>query len=259
MISIVIRNKNEAKNLENVLHILKTLYDNEYSEIILVDNYSTDNSIEIAKKYNCNIITITDFTYGKAINLGIEKAKNDCVLLLSSHAIPVGKYFFKSLYETFQSNSKIAGIRFINSYTNYKRAIANDFIIQDGITYGLMAACAVVNKNVWNKIKFDETLVFSEDKDWSQKVIDSGYLIFDCNETFYYFSKITNRQALKRYENEMLAEYQVSNKKFPHTFKIIGSLCYKIAIKNNLDYFKILKKDFNLFFIKLRIKNKLKK
>ena len=259
MISIVIRNKNEAESLESVLLILNTLYYDQYNEIIVVDNQSIDSSVEIAKKHGCTIVTIEDFTYGKAINLGIEQATNDCVLLLSAHAVPVGNYFFKSFYETFQSNPKIAGIRFINSYRNYKRAIANDFIIKDGIKHGLMAACAVVNKKVWNEIKFDETLVFSEDKDWSKKVIDEGYVVLDCNETFYYFSKITTKQALKRYENEMVADYQISNRKFPSIFRITGGFFYKIVLKNNIDYLKTLIKDFSLFFIKLRIKRTLKK
>jgi len=96
MISIVIRNKNEAKALENTLPILIKQYSDYFDEIILVDNNSIDNSIEIAKKYNCKVIVINDFTYGKALNLGIEKASNEHILLLSAHVLPIGASFFKS-------------------------------------------------------------------------------------------------------------------------------------------------------------------
>jgi hypothetical protein len=38
----------------------------------------------------------------------------------------------------------------------------------------LMAACAMVNKKVWHNNKFNEVLLFSEDKEWSARVIKRG-------------------------------------------------------------------------------------
>ena len=69
MFSIVIRNKNEAFYLNRVLHILTTIYSHDFDEIIIVDNNSTDDSLAVAKKYNCKVVNISNFTYGKAINL----------------------------------------------------------------------------------------------------------------------------------------------------------------------------------------------
>lgn len=79
MISIVIRNNNEAVALENILSILTKVYSDDYEEIIIVDNYSSDNSILIAQKYGCKIIKITDFSYGRATNLGIENSISNYV------------------------------------------------------------------------------------------------------------------------------------------------------------------------------------
>lgn len=81
MISIVIRNKNEAKTLENVLSILSKVYFDDYSEIIIVDNYSTDDSVSVAEKYKCKVVYIKDFSYGMATNLGIETTKSDYVFV----------------------------------------------------------------------------------------------------------------------------------------------------------------------------------
>jgi glycosyltransferase involved in cell wall biosynthesis len=77
MISIVIRNKNEAAL--NVLTILTKVYAADFDEIIVVDNNSTDDSRIIAGKFK--IINIESFTYVKTINLGVETAKNNYVLL----------------------------------------------------------------------------------------------------------------------------------------------------------------------------------
>ena len=57
IISIVIRTLNEEKYLEELLSSLRdqNLDDNEL-EIVLIDSGSTDNTIDIAKKYN-SVIT----------------------------------------------------------------------------------------------------------------------------------------------------------------------------------------------------------
>jgi rhamnosyltransferase len=115
-ISIVIRNKNEAVALENTLSILTKVYSNDFKEIIVVDNLSSDESIEIANKYNCKIITIDDFTYGRAINFGINASISNYVLLLSSHAIPVGTAFFENTLIALNNGSKYCRNKIYQQY-----------------------------------------------------------------------------------------------------------------------------------------------
>jgi glycosyltransferase involved in cell wall biosynthesis len=254
MISIVIRNKNEATSLENTLFILTKMYKSEFEEIIIVDNNSTDNSLEIAKEYNCKIVTIVDFTYGKATNLGIKTSTQDYVLLLSSHAVPIGSNFFKSSINKFKENKNIAGIRYINSIENYKRAIKNNFKIIDPLKFGLMTGCAMINKNVWEKHKFDERLVFSEDKHWSDLVVKKGYEIVDLNETFFYEVIRNTKLQLKRYKNETIAYYQLNDTNYQGNLRIIGSFLKKLFISNQIDYLRLLRNDFNLLKVKFQIK-----
>lgn len=259
MISIVIRNKNEAKALENVLTILTKIYSDDFDEIIVVDNNSTDNSRIIGEKFNCKIVEINHFTYGKAINLGIETAKNNYILLLSAHAIPVGNSFFINAMKEFNKNDTIAGLRFINSFENYKRALNNNFVIKEGLNYGLMAACAMVNKKVWLSNKFDEMLLFSEDKEWSARVIDQGYEIRDVNETFFYFLKRDEKSALNRWENETIADHYMKNKPFPSVSKIIISFLYKLVIHHPSDFFKKIRYETKLLKRKFEVKKTLEK
>ena len=259
MVSIVIRNKNEAKYLERTLSILTKLYKDDFDEIVLVDNYSTDNSVAIANSYNCKVVFIKDFTYGKALNLGINNAKNELILLLSSHAIPVGSCFFKNAISVFEANKNCAGVRFINSAKNYERAIANNFEVSDLLNYGLMAACCMISKNVWHNHKFDEELAFSEDKEWSKRVVENGLKIMDCNETFFYDIDRSQASLLKRYKNETLSYYMLnSDKKFPNIGKLILSFLYKMGYVNVLNYFKKLSYDFKIVVINFKIKSILK-
>lgn len=259
MISVVIRNKNEANALENVLSILSRLYFSEINEIVVVDNNSTDNSVEIAQKYNCKVITIDNFSYGRAINNGMQASNSKYVLLLSSHAIPVGTNFFKNTLVALKSAANIAGVRYINSIENYKRAIQNDFEVTEPLKYGLMAGCCIVNREIWEQHKFNENLVFSEDKEWSDRVVKKGFKILDINETFFYFISRDQKSILNRYRNETIAEYQLSKKKFPSPIRSVASFFKKILITNNTRYFKTLGNDLSILKTKFEIYEKLKR
>jgi len=257
MVSIVIRNKNEAQALESILNILRKVYSEDIDEIIIVDNNSTDKSVQIAEKYNCKIVVIESFTYGKAINLGIDNAKNDLVLLLSSHAVPVGNSFFKNSIKEFNINPDLAGIRYINSYSNYIRANNNNFFVKDGLKFGLMAGCAMVSKKVWSNFKFDENLVFSEDKEWSDRIIKAGYFVKDFNETFFYHIIRDEKSSLNRWKNETIAHYQLHGLVFPSIFKIFLTFIKRIILDIPKGTLKSLVKEGKLLFIKLQIRSKL--
>ena len=258
MISIVIRNKNEATALESILNILHKIYIDDISEIIIVDNNSIDQSVDIANKFNCKIIAIDDFTYGKAINLGIEHAQNDLILLLSSHAVPVGNSFFKNSVKEFISNPSLAGMRYINSYSNYLRAVENNFSVKVGLQFGLMAGCAMVNKKIWEEFKFDEELVFSEDKEWSDRVMKAGFEIKDFNETFFYHIQRDEKGLLNRWKNENIAYYKLHNLQYISILNIILSLFFKIGFRLPKEYIGKIIYELRLFFIKLEVRKKLK-
>ncbi|QNK78755.1 glycosyltransferase [Winogradskyella sp. PAMC22761] len=252
-ISVVIRNKNESQSLNWVLNILNTLYSEYLKEIIIVDNYSTDDSLKIADKFNCKIVMIKNFTYGKAINIGIENAKSNYILLLSSHAFPIGDHFFYNALTALKKERNIAGIRFINSFDNYKRAFKNNFIVNEPLKFGLMAGCCIVNKEVWKDFKFNENLSFSEDKEWSQRVSNAGYKILDLNETFFYAIKRTDQDLINRYKNETLSSYQLHKKQYPSIVRIVLSFLKKIVLTNIKFYFKSVKNDYFIFLTKVKI------
>lgn len=259
MISIVIRNKNEAKALENILSIITDVYSGDYKEIIIVDNYSTDNSVEIALKYNCRVVNIKDFTYGRAINVGIEAAVTKYVLLLSAHAIPVGTSFFKNTLAALTANENIAGIRYINSIENYKRAVINNFKVLEPLDSGLMAACALINKEVWAQFKFNEELVAIEDKEWSDRVVKNDFQIIDLNETYFYFIKRTVKGNIARYKNETIASNLVRQKEFLSTTVIWGSFLKNILFANTKKYFESMNREFLLLKAKIEIQKQSKK
>jgi len=73
-ISLVMPAKNEVESLGVVLSEVKNY--NFINEIIIVVDSEDDNSISIAKKYNCKIIIQKNKGYGSAIIEGFQNATN---------------------------------------------------------------------------------------------------------------------------------------------------------------------------------------
>lgn len=82
-ISICVIAKNEEKHMENFLSAIKKHMGTYPYEVIIVDTGSTDNTVEIAKKYTDKIFYfewINDFSAAR--NYSISKANTDWILVL---------------------------------------------------------------------------------------------------------------------------------------------------------------------------------
>ena len=83
MISIVVLTKNEEKN---IVECLKTL---EFcDEIIIIDDYSTDQTVEFVKKLNNPKVTIIPHSHGNDFsekrNYGLSKAKGEWIFFVDA-------------------------------------------------------------------------------------------------------------------------------------------------------------------------------
>lgn len=79
MLSAVIITKNEEDRIKACLESVKWA-----DEIIILDNGSKDNTLNIAKKYTDKIFEINLQDFAAIRNLGIEKAKGDWVLFVDA-------------------------------------------------------------------------------------------------------------------------------------------------------------------------------
>lgn len=80
-LSVCILTKNEASNIESCLDSVKGIAD----EIIILDSFSTDNTIAIAKNYTSKIYFkkwIDDFSFSR--NFTISKAKGEWILVIDA-------------------------------------------------------------------------------------------------------------------------------------------------------------------------------
>ena len=87
-VSIIIRNRNEGEYIGFTLQSCLDFFNKP--EIIIIDNNSTDDSLEIVNMFSdrtdINIHTIDHYTPGKSINLGVKNSTRDTILILSAHS-----------------------------------------------------------------------------------------------------------------------------------------------------------------------------
>src|SRR5579863_452148 len=93
-VSAVIRNRNEAHHMAHVLTALAHQSE-PLHEVVVVDNESSDSSIALAERFGARIVKISrsEFTYGRALNVGIAASSGDAILILSAHSLPIGPHF----------------------------------------------------------------------------------------------------------------------------------------------------------------------
>lgn len=83
MISVIVITKNEEQNIERCLNSVKWC-----DEIIIIDDKSSDKTVEIAKKYNAAVYThALNEDFSSQRNFGLSKARGDWILFVDADEI----------------------------------------------------------------------------------------------------------------------------------------------------------------------------
>ena len=194
LISIIIRTKNEERW---IAHCLSSIFIQDYSnfEVIVVDNESTDHTIEVAKRFPlASISIINDYLPGYALNEGIKASKGEYIVCLSAHCIPKDNQWLKNLIRNFDDKT-VAGVYGRQLPVSFSSDIdKRDLIIVFGLDrreqikdYFFHNANSMLRKDLWDKFPFDETVSNIEDRVWGKAVINQGYkIIYDPDAAVYH-------------------------------------------------------------------------
>lgn len=215
MISVVIRNKNEEKELSFLLKNLRERYSDDIDDIVVLDNLSTDKSREISNFYKARFVTIEGFSYGESANIAAREALNEIVVIFSAHSFPVSHDFFKLIEEKFKGREEeLAGLRCIHNASDYKTYINGIDSAAEPNRAGLIFSGSAFNKRIWAKHPFRKDVRTFEDKEWSIRVLKAGYKIESVCSIFCYDIKRTKRQVFFRYKNDVVGSYQLFHVKY---------------------------------------------
>lgn len=209
MVSVVIRNKNQAGALSFLLKNLTERYSNDISEIVVVDNLSVDASKQVTEQFGARFVTIENFSFGGSANLCASEAKYPIVVIFSAHSYPVSHDFFKLIIKKFENNANLAGLRCLHSPNDYKNFINKVPATIDPNKSGLIFSGAAFSKKVWEKHPFREDVATFEDKEWTVRVLKEGYEIDFVEAIFCYEVKRTRKQLFFRFKNDVLGNYQL--------------------------------------------------
>src|SRR5512135_847882 len=101
--SIVVRAYNEAAHLGRLLEGIakQTVRD---VELILVDSGSTDETVHLASDFGAQIVQIpsSEFSFGRALNLGVSAASREYVVIASGHVHPMYPDWLECLLKPFE-------------------------------------------------------------------------------------------------------------------------------------------------------------
>ena len=125
-ISLIVPSKNEKESLSSVLEELKG-YTNVVGEIIIVVDDIKDNSIQVAKSFDCKIIVQKNKGFGAAIKEGFNNAKYEFGCIFNADYSMDPKYL-DELALVSENTDFVFGSR----YTNDNESGSND---DDIITY----------------------------------------------------------------------------------------------------------------------------
>ena len=193
-ISVIIRNKNEEKYIG---YAIQSVLDNFYRpEIIVVDNESIDDSLNIVKSFSFSDVKtykMNSYTPGKSINFGVSKCSNDYILILSAHS-EIKSCNFKPIISKLETHC-VVGCKQIPIWKGRKinrRYVWANFLNHDEINYFskdenryfLHNAFAFYKKETLLKYPFDENLVGKEDRYWINDRIKDGMSSYYDAKTF---------------------------------------------------------------------------
>jgi glycosyltransferase involved in cell wall biosynthesis len=183
-VSIIIRTKNEERW---IAHCLDVVFQQSHKniEVIVIDNNSTDETIEKASHFDIRLVSIDKYRPGLALNEGIRRSTGDVIACLSAHCIPTNEYWLENLIRHLEVD-KVAGV--------YGRQVpmsfSSDQAKRDLLTvFGLDVkvqkrdpffhnANSAFLRETWEAYPFDEEVTNIEDRVWGEQVIRSGFRIY---------------------------------------------------------------------------------
>lgn len=212
--SIVIRAFNEAAHLPRLFQGIRaqTVQD---VEVILVDSGSTDDTVAIAEANGAKIVHIRpeEFTFGRSLNLGVQAASHELVVIASAHVYPVYPDWLEQLLKPF-ANPKIAvtyGKQRGPATAKYsEQQIFRRWYPDRSDPFQTHPFCnnanAAIRRSLWEQRPYDESLTGLEDLDWAKWAMEQGFgVAYVAEAEIIHVHNETPRGVYNRYRREAIA------------------------------------------------------
>lgn len=218
-ISIVIRSLNEAAHLPALFERIAR-QTRAPDEVILVDSGSTDDSVAIGERAGARIVTLlrSEFTFGRALNVGCGAAAGDLFVFASAHTYPAGEQWLQRLVAPLEAHADVALVygrqigdeRTAFSESEVMRRWFPDASDPDQEHPFCNNANCAVRASVWRTHGYDETLTGLEDVAWAFRVQQDGHRIwYEADAVIVHVHEERFAQTVNRYRREAIAHKRI--------------------------------------------------
>ncbi len=209
-------------------------------QTILVDSGSTDATLAIASNFPVEIITIPpeDFSFGRALNVGLASVGTEVAVLASAHVYPLYDTWIERLTAPF-AEPEIA-----LTYGRQKTPPDGRFSERKILARWFPArsvprqrhpfcnnANAAIRLSTWADQPYDEHLTGLEDLDWAKKALATGHLVsYVAEAPVAHVHDESFAEIANRYRREAIAHKEI----YSEQRMSLGS-AFRLGVVNAMD------------------------
>lgn len=217
-VSIIITTKNEEQSIANLLNsVNKQSYKN--IEVLVVDNYSTDKTFKIVKKYDVKAYTRGPERSAQR-NFGAKKARGKYLLFLDAD-MELSKKVIEECVEKVNNNPEIGTIvipevSIATTFWEKVKAFERSFYNESG-DFDTDAA-RFISKEAFKKAGgYDETITGPEDWDLPETIRELGYKAERIKAVIYHHERLFSiwTSAKKKFYYGLRAHRYLNKHKIP--------------------------------------------
>jgi len=217
-VSLVIRCFNEEAHIGRLLTgvVRQTRVP---AQIIVVDSGSTDATLAIASTFPVEIVTIApeDFSFGRALNLGLAAARTDLAVLASAHVYPLYDSWIERLVAPFGApeTALTYGRQQADGSSRFsERQLLAQWFPARSVQRQRHPFCnnanAAIRRTVWSEQPYDEDLTGLEDLDWARRTLAAGHVIsYVAEAPVAHVHEESFAQIVNRYRREAIAHKEI--------------------------------------------------
>jgi rhamnosyltransferase len=222
-VSIIILTKNAGPNFSGLLDVLFSQKFEGTYEILVIDSGSSDETLQIVQRYPVKLTRIkpADFHHGKTRNLGAELASGEILAYITQDSLPLNDNWLQSLVRPFKdpNTAMVIGRQlpwqttkppekfFYAYYFPTHKIVVN---VKDSGYYRdnvfISNVSSSIRKSVWQKFRFSDKLILTEDKEFAKRVLSAGRnIVYEPEAAVYHAHDFSIRTIFRR-----SAEYGIS-------------------------------------------------
>jgi rhamnosyltransferase len=218
LISVIIPVRNGGEDLRRCLEAIRRQETGEEVEIVVVDSSSTDGSAELARSQGARVevIPVEEFNHGATRNRGAELARGDMLVFTSQDAVALDSDWLARLVAPL-SDQRVAGVYgrqlphpdaspperyFLNFLygpaSRVQEAAGPDELTMETVLFSNVNAA--IPRRMFERFRFIDDIVMSEDQEWARRVLLDGYrLIYEPRAAVRHSHAYTLGSAFRRF------------------------------------------------------------